>query len=158
MFVQFLTCCFCIVSFFVYFSSFLILFFPINKVGLGVTKCPDLHYGTSAQLASVCSCNICRPNRWWVLIWKPTGQLSAFLIIKYRQRFWSTLNMKCHYIYFILLYKMLRLIRCVANTVVTFATSSILNLHFSVVLLLITLMSGDIRKPMTLITYLVQIT
>ena len=39
--------------FLVYSSSFLSLYFPINKVSLGVTKCPGLHYGTSAQLASV---------------------------------------------------------------------------------------------------------
>ena len=45
----FLTFCFCIVFCFVYFSSFL----SINKVSLGVTKCPGLYYGTSAQLASV---------------------------------------------------------------------------------------------------------
>ena len=38
---------------FVYSRSFLSLFFPINKVSLGITKCPGLRYGTSAQLASI---------------------------------------------------------------------------------------------------------
>ena len=37
-----------------------------------------------------------------------------------------------------------RLIRCEANYVVTCAISSIINLHFSLAVLLITLMSGDI--------------
>ena len=39
-----------------------------------------------------------------------------------------------------------RLIHSVADTVVTFALSSILNLHFSLVVLLITLISGDISE------------
>ena len=39
-----------------------------------------------------------------------------------------------------------RLIHPVADTVVTFALSSILNLHFLLVVLLITLMSGDISE------------
>ena len=39
-----------------------------------------------------------------------------------------------------------RLIHSVADTVVTFALSSILNLHFSLVVQLITLMSGDISE------------
>ena len=62
-FVQFSACCFCIVSIFAYFCFFLSLFFPTNKVSLGVTKCPALHYGTNAQLARICGCNICIPNR-----------------------------------------------------------------------------------------------
>ena len=38
------------------------------------------------------------------------------------------------------------LTRCVADNVVTFATSSSLNLHFSLAVLLIILKSGDIQK------------
>ena len=59
MFVQFSTCCFCIVSIFAYFCFFLSLFFPTNKVSLGATKCPALHYEINAQLARICGCNIC---------------------------------------------------------------------------------------------------
>ena len=38
------------------------------------------------------------------------------------------------------------LARCVANTVVTFAMSSILNLYFSLVVLFITLMSDEVSE------------
>ena len=49
--------------------------------------------------------------------------------------------------------RLFSLARCVANTVVTLAMSSILNLHFSLVVLLITLMSGDVSENSGLSSY-----
>ena len=49
--------------------------------------------------------------------------------------------------------RLFSLVRCVANTVVTLAMSSIINLHFSLVVLLITLMSGDVSENPGLSSY-----
>ena len=57
---NFLTCCFCKVSLFAYFSSFLPLFFLINIVSLGVTITGSSLWDKCAvgQYFSICSCNI----------------------------------------------------------------------------------------------------
>ena len=65
-------------------------------------------------------------------------QATFLKYIKYEMPFYLHLLFYC--------IRCFRLIRCVANTVVTFVMSSILNLHFSLVVLLITLMSGDISE------------